>query len=258
MHNRGKPACRQAGFPRSNFCLRDRHQGWQDQLCGRRQGCRGIGQRDRPGRQDINARLHGQAHAFPVGRAQPELRATQGVEDKGGFISTIKDYYRTHTGYIVCPSYPMDAIFVTRPSPVIINSIDMKKLLLVIFLAISTFGAFSQDSLSAKRVYTREDHLRMSRHRTTAGFVMLGGGIALSALIGHFDNAKGSGPGEAIGYVLSTAAIIGSIPVFISAISHKHKANHMSAGIFMESTTPGLKPVSTPVAFPAAGLTFRF
>ena len=133
----------------------------------------------------------------------------------------------------------------------------MKKHLLVILLSTCVLNGFSQDSLSMKHDYTREEHLTKSRHLATLGFVMLGGGIGITYLIATMDNGKGSSAGEYALMALGTAGVLGSIPVFISAFSHKHKANKMSTGIFLEPTIPGHRPTSLPAAIPAVGFRIR-
>jgi hypothetical protein len=107
----------------------------------------------------------------------------------------------------------------------------MKKAIVVsvlISIAISSFSQTLQSNVKTKKYY-----LDKSRHQRTISWMMLGGGVALTAIgIGvaqaeTLDYALGSSKSGNTGSVLAVvgvASALGSIPLFISAAHNKHKA----------------------------------
>ena len=107
----------------------------------------------------------------------------------------------------------------------------MKKTILVSVLISIAISSFSQTLPS--NVKTKEYYLDKSRHQRTISWIMLGGGVALTAIgIGvaqaeTVDYALGSSKSGNTGSVLAVvgvASALGSIPLFIGAAHNKHKA----------------------------------
>lgn len=108
----------------------------------------------------------------------------------------------------------------------------MKKAILVSVLISIAFSSFSQTLPS--NVNTKKYYLDKSRHQRTISWIMLGGGVALTAIgigaaqAGTADYALGgsakSGNAGAVLAVIGVASALGSIPLFISAAHNKHKA----------------------------------
>jgi hypothetical protein len=107
----------------------------------------------------------------------------------------------------------------------------MKKAIFVFVLISIGISSFAQTLPS--KVKTKEYYLDKSHHQRTISWIMLGGGVALTALgIGvaqaqTLDDALGSSKSGNIGSVfavIGVASALGSIPLFISAAHNKHKA----------------------------------
>ncbi len=108
----------------------------------------------------------------------------------------------------------------------------MKKLLLSLALFITTLHSFSQSLTPAPK--PSDYYLTKSRHQKTAAWIMLGGGVGLTALgiavseANTVDYALGNSSnhntaGTVLG-IVGVASALGSIPMFISAAHNKHKA----------------------------------
>src|SRR5947209_12728327 len=109
----------------------------------------------------------------------------------------------------------------------------MKKIILSLILFITALHSFSQSLTPAAK--TSDYYLTKSRHQKTAAWIMLGGGVGLTALgiavseantidyaLGNSSNHNTAGNVLAIVGVAST---LGSIPMFISASHNRHKAD---------------------------------
>ena len=108
----------------------------------------------------------------------------------------------------------------------------MKKIMLSLTLFITALHSFSQSSVPAAK--TSDYYLTKSRHQKTLAWVMLGGGVGLTALgiavseanaVGY---ALGGSSNNTAGTVLAVVGVVstlGSIPMFISASHNKHRAN---------------------------------
>src|SRR5437764_2022563 len=108
----------------------------------------------------------------------------------------------------------------------------MKKIILSLILFITALHSFSQSLTPAAK--TSDYYLTKSRHQKTAAWIMLGGGVGLTALgIGvseanTIDYAMGDqSNNNTAGTIITVAGLasaLGSIPMFISASHNKHKA----------------------------------
>lgn len=132
----------------------------------------------------------------------------------------------------------------------------MKKIILYAILFAMPALSFTQSTDNIVPAITT-DYLKKSKNQKTAAWVLLGGGFALSTtsiLIGTAkateDLAYGLGgfllgepapqndyTAENILLVTGTAAMLGSIPLFIASKKNKKKAINMSANIKMETAT---------------------
>jgi hypothetical protein len=131
----------------------------------------------------------------------------------------------------------------------------MKKIILYMLLIFPTAIFYQSTPNDLPTVKT--DYLKKSKSQKTAGWILLGGGFALtttSVLIAApkatEDLAYGLGgflsgepapendyTAENILLVTGTAAMLGSIPLFIAAGKNKKKALNMSTTIKMEKAT---------------------
>ncbi len=107
----------------------------------------------------------------------------------------------------------------------------MKKIILVsVLIAIANFS-FSQTL--PPNVKTKEFYLAKSHHQRTLGWIMLGGGVALTAIgigvasgqaLDYFQGSSKSGNSGNLIAGIGVASVLGSIPFFISAANNKRKA----------------------------------
>jgi hypothetical protein len=132
----------------------------------------------------------------------------------------------------------------------------MKKTILYTMLLVFPAATFCQ-SISNNLPTVKTDYLKKSKNQKTAAWILLGGGFALSttsALIGASkaseDLEYGLGgflvgqpapennyTGESILLVTGTAAMLGSIPLFIASGKNKRKAMKMTTSVKMENAT---------------------
>jgi hypothetical protein len=123
----------------------------------------------------------------------------------------------------------------------------MKKIILYALLLVIPAVTFSQQT-TGNMPALKTDYLQKSKNQKTAAWILLTGGAVLSSIgavvIGNevvndiggiFDPTIE--PSSNTGTILSitgTAAMLGSIPLFISSAKNKRKAMSASAGIKME------------------------
>ena len=100
------------------------------------------------------------------------------------------------------------------------------KLYLTLVLIILYCTAYSQDTRPAKHPKTKEGYLQKSREQRVGGFILLGAGIIGIAAVAPGNASFGTTGTVAI---LSTAAILGSVPLFLAARRNKRKSRKMSA-----------------------------
>jgi hypothetical protein len=101
----------------------------------------------------------------------------------------------------------------------------MKKFCFFLLLALTTSTLFSQQAL------IREELLKKSKSQKTAGFILLGAGVTTLIIISAGDTEF-----DAVGplFIGGTAAVLGSIPLFIAAGRNKRKANKMTGSIGLQ------------------------
>lgn len=101
----------------------------------------------------------------------------------------------------------------------------MKKPFFFLLLVFTTTTLFSQQAL------TREELLKKSKSQKTAGFILLGAGATTLIIISTGDTDL-----DAVGplFIGGTAAVLGSIPLFIAAGRNKRKANKMTGSIGLQ------------------------
>lgn len=103
----------------------------------------------------------------------------------------------------------------------------MKKAILFTALLIISTSSFSQQTESTQPL-TKEDYLKKSKSQKTAGFVLLGIGVACIAIAAPGDVSFGVLPVLVIG---GAGAAVGSILLFSAASRNKRKAMKMTASI---------------------------
>ena len=116
----------------------------------------------------------------------------------------------------------------------------MKKLLFLLLLTTITVCSFSQPVNNAVPA-VKADYLQKSNHQKTAAWIMLGGGTSLfvvGGLVGAHgffdlftlqpDNANAKIELAGILALTGTAALLGSIPLFIASSKNKKKAATLS------------------------------
>lgn len=98
----------------------------------------------------------------------------------------------------------------------------------LISIAISSFSQTSQPNVKTKAYYLKKSH-----HQRTIGWIMLGGGVALTALgvgaanaelLSSVEGSSKSGNLSSVLVGIGVASALGSIPLFISAAQNKRKA----------------------------------
>lgn len=119
----------------------------------------------------------------------------------------------------------------------------MKKILFSLTLFVLMLQSFSQDTTRAE--LTKADYLQKSKRQKTAAWVLLGGGLGLMAVgVGTYKVEIDLGPlfgqpastthvdntGSTLAIVAGLGAMVGSIPVFISAHHSKKKAAALAIG----------------------------
>jgi hypothetical protein len=100
---------------------------------------------------------------------------------------------------------------------------------LVLYVVLLTVATSSN---CQKTSFTRDDHLRKSKHAKTTAWILLGSGVAsiTYGIIAGLSN--GDDPELYYGMVIiGIPLMIASVPFFNSSVRHKEKANSLSAGI---------------------------
>jgi len=151
-----------------------------------------------------------------------------------------------------------------------------KTITYVLLLAMSptTFCQKTNDSVSV----VKTDYLVKSKNQKTAAWVLLGGGFALtttSIIIGTSKAVEDYGyflggiwvgepapqnnyTAESILLVTGTAAMLGSIPLFIASGKNKKKAMNMTTNIKMEKATIIERQSFVQSSYPAIALKIKF
>jgi hypothetical protein len=106
----------------------------------------------------------------------------------------------------------------------------MKRTIIAILLLFYFIPTFSQTTV-APAPLARADYLAKSKRQKTTGFILLGAGVTLIAIL-----APGNTDLDAVGILAPAAGacILGSIPFFIASGKNKKRAMNASAGIEME------------------------
>jgi hypothetical protein len=104
---------------------------------------------------------------------------------------------------------------------------------LTVFLILLCCTAYSQDTRPAKHPKTKEGYLSKSREQRMGGFILLGAGIIGIAAVAPGNAGFGTTGSVAL---LSTAAILGSVPLFLAARRNKRKSRKMSAYFQLDKT----------------------
>lgn len=115
----------------------------------------------------------------------------------------------------------------------------MKKMIILLVFVTSMQICFAQDTanLKSQPLYVKEDYLKKSKHQKTAAIVMVSVGAAMfitgavmaASEIEIIGSSYGSGSevGGVIG-ITGLAAMLGSIPLFISAKKNRKRALSVS------------------------------
>ena len=103
----------------------------------------------------------------------------------------------------------------------------MRKILVFLCLLATASSSFSQDSTRSKPS-TREEYLQKSANQKTGAWILLGAGAAVLAITAVSDADFDILPILVIG---GGAAVLGSIPLFISARKNKKKGLAMTANL---------------------------
>lgn len=141
----------------------------------------------------------------------------------------------------------------------------MKKQVIMLLLLTISVITFSQQTDSLK-TFTGSDYLKKSKNQKKAGWIFLGSGFAVSAAglivstIGVAEEFTGIFTGEeskkfetgAVVFYIGVAAMLTSIPFFVTASKNKKRASGISAsfkldnrslvkqGVMMKSTYPAI------------------
>lgn len=108
----------------------------------------------------------------------------------------------------------------------------MKKVILSLsFLLVSSAG-YSQET-TPSRTLTGQDYLQKSKNQKIAAWILLGAGSAMIAIAAPGDVSLDIVPVLAIG---GTAAILGSVPLFIASRKNKRRAITMTANLNIQPT----------------------
>ena len=111
----------------------------------------------------------------------------------------------------------------------------MKKIMFSLTLLLFVIKLFGQTE--AGRTVSKDYYLKKSKHQKTVGWVMLGGGVAMTTIglvmTSHvvkssYDPFEGTGP--LIVAMVGIASALGSIPLFISSAKNKGRASTLSFG----------------------------
>jgi hypothetical protein len=117
----------------------------------------------------------------------------------------------------------------------------MRTILFVSLFFLTTLSSFCQD-ISNQTNQKSTDYLKKSKDQNTLGWVLLGGGAALS-VIGTAWNSNDNSSGnifsdnfneQAIMVLCGLASMVASIPVFISAGRNKSKSKKLSLNLNIE------------------------
>ena len=137
------------------------------------------------------------------------------------------------------------------------------KLMIIFLMAIAPAASAQPGHTEASTV--KVDYLKKSQRQKTTGWLMLGGGFAMSmtGLLIALDDLYGDGSidaernlGSAILFYTGSAVSLGSLPFFLAAARNKGRWLQGSAGIKMERLpTPGRITFSAP-CYPALSLKF--
>ena len=113
----------------------------------------------------------------------------------------------------------------------------MKKIMFSLALLVFVIKSFGQTE--AGRTVSKDYYLKKSKNQKTVGWIMLGGGVAMTTIglvIGGnvesspYDPLGGVGEsgGAAIVMIAGIASALGSIPFFISSAKNKGRASTLS------------------------------
>ena len=101
----------------------------------------------------------------------------------------------------------------------------MKKILLCLMILVVSITSFSQQidtsKIDTSKINTRKYYLNKSRRQLIGGFILLGSGITIIAII---SNGRTSFGETALLGALGTFSALGSIPLFIASGRNKRKA----------------------------------
>lgn len=142
----------------------------------------------------------------------------------------------------------------------------MKKFIIFSLLLAISAAIFGQ-SKPVDQPVVKIDYLKKSKEQKTAAQILLGGGLGLTiagAAIGAyevvFDLIDGFSTGEsqtntgAIIFIAGGVAMIGSIPLFVSAAKNKGRYISASAGLKIEKTSMIKQQSFTLSSYPAISL----
>jgi hypothetical protein len=142
----------------------------------------------------------------------------------------------------------------------------MKKAILFAILLILSATSFSQP-ITPVQPLTSEDYLRKSKTQKTVGWIMLGGGVAITTIglliadkqinddpYGFIISDKGSG--TAILTIIGIGTALGSIPLFIAAGKNRRRAA-AAVSFKMESATTIYQWAVSNNRYPAVVVQFR-
>jgi len=126
----------------------------------------------------------------------------------------------------------------------------MTKFIILSVLLTFTTACFGQQLTPEKQSPTREDYLKKSKNQKIAGWIMLGGGVALVATAFILPEGESEGyqicatiicethknDGVRAGLaVVGTLSMLGSIPLFVVSGKNKKRANAVSASFKTEN-----------------------
>jgi hypothetical protein len=127
----------------------------------------------------------------------------------------------------------------------------MKKLIVGISFFFFTSAVFSQEITTPSPPLTKQDYLQKSKRQKTGGFILLGVGATMIAIAAPGTVSFDVVPVLAIG---GSAAVLGSIPLFIAAGKNKRRAKAMTAYFDMQQIPTTLPATVLKHSYPAVTL----
>ena len=134
----------------------------------------------------------------------------------------------------------------------------MKKILLCLMILVASNSSFSQQidtsKIDTSKMNTRKYYLTKSRRQLVGGFILLGSGVTIIAII---SNGRTSFGETALLGALGTFSALGSIPLFIASGRNKRKALRGTTYLKMEKIPILQQTVNNFHSYPAISIKIK-